>query len=78
MKALLNWRYCIIATLFTVGTLSTLAAFGEDDMALLSSIAVHTLLFGVGIGSFYTLGKCLRRWEANGETTETNDGLTEI
>lgn len=70
MKALLNWRYYVMAVLFTAALLLVLFAFGKDDLPIEVSMPLHFGLFGAGIGLFCILGRCVSRWEASGKIPE--------
>lgn len=65
MKAILNWRYWVIAILFSIGLIAIGCSFGEasetkSDSEWLLRVAIS---FSIGSGSFYALGRCIRYWE---------------
>lgn len=72
MKAILNWRYWIIALLFTIGIIAMGRAFGNEVEAMTDSewLMQVAVSFGIGSGSFFALGKCIRHWEKNGDIPE--------
>lgn len=60
------------AILIVVGFISTLLAFGDDNLPLPQFFLVHISLLGFGIGCFYLLGKLMKKWERDdNETTLT-------
>ena len=72
MKAIFNWRYWVIAILFTAGILAIGRAFGDavetmSDNEWLIQVAVS---FTIGSGCFFVLGMSVRRWEREGKIPE--------
>ena len=70
MKAITNWRYYVMAVLFTVGALCVTLAFGDDELPMGEWLIAHLRLFGFGIASFFTLGRLTKHWEVRGEIPE--------
>lgn len=72
MKAIFNWRYYVIFTLFAVGFLAIGRAFGEPAPTMTEAEWYWQVLMSVavGFGSFYALYRCIRYWEAKDEIPE--------
>lgn len=72
MKVILNWRYYVIYGLIINGLLFTIFAFGDDNRTMTEWLKLHLPLFGVGIGSFFAMGKLLKYWKSKDLIPEFN------
>lgn len=65
MKAITNWRYYVMAVLFNVGFISLFVVTKDE-----SDWFLFFMSKGFAGALFYTLFRCVKRWEARGEIPE--------
>lgn len=72
MRTIFNWRYWVIAILFSIGIIAIGCAFGEttETMGDNEWLLRVVISFSIGAGSFLTLGRCIRYWEKEGKIPE--------
>lgn len=70
MKAIFNWRYYVIYALFSIGIISLLFIFSEDDRPLGAWIEMRIYLAIISAASFYIMHRLRTCWTAKGELPE--------
>lgn len=65
-RILLNWRYYVMFTLFSVGFVALMVVFGDpaEDMSFFREEMIRLCALCISAVAFYILYLCTRYWES--------------